>query len=99
MEHAMILEFPQAGERLVGLADVRAVREADPSDLTTTIKRMRGRGDLWITWVLMAYGGHCPSYAINILAFRERKFAHETIYFGGLREPLAWRVQRVEPLD
>jgi len=41
----VVLEFPQGGERLVGVANVRAMREAYPAAVTFSIRRMRGGGD------------------------------------------------------
>ena len=92
----VVLEFPQGGERLVGLVNVRAMREAYPAKVALTIKRMRGRGDLWVTEVMLTYDGKRPTHAVNIMEFRGGKVAHETIYFGEPWDPPAWRAQWVE---
>jgi hypothetical protein len=95
---AVILEFPQGGERLVGRANVKAMREAYPARLTASIQRMRGAGDLWVSELILTYDGK-PMHAVNIMEFRDGKVAHETIYFGESWEPPAWRAQWVELMD
>jgi hypothetical protein len=91
-----VLEFPQGGERLVGLVNIRAMREAYPAEVAITIKRMRGAGELWVTEVIVTYNGAKPTYAVNIMEFRDGKVARETIYFGEPWEPPAWRAPWVE---
>ena len=93
-----VLEFPQGGERLVGLANIRAMREVYPSVLTMTTKRIRGSGDLWVAENINTYDGK-PMHTVNILEFRDGKVIHETIYFGDPWEPPAWRAQWVELVD
>src|SRR5687768_6131619 len=44
----VVLEFPQGGERLVGRANVRAMRDAYPSGPALRTERIRGSGDLWV---------------------------------------------------
>ena len=94
----VVLEFPQGGERLVGLANVRAMREAYPSSLTMTTKRIRGGGPLWVAENVITYDGR-SMHAVNIMEFRGGKVARETIYFGDPWEPPAWRAQWVEVVD
>ncbi len=92
----VVLEFPQGGERLVGIANVRAMREAYPARLTFAIQRMRGTGDLWVAEGIITYDGS-PMRTVTIMEFRGGKVAHETIYFGAPWEPPAWRARWVEP--
>ncbi len=42
-----ILEFPQSGERMVGLANILAMRQAYPADVTLTLCRISGEGAHW----------------------------------------------------
>ena len=91
----VVLEFPQGGERLVGVANVRAMREAYPTSITMTIQRIRGSGDLWVAENVITYHGK-PMHTVNIMEFRDGKVTHETIYFGDPWEPPAWRAQWVE---
>ena len=90
-----VLEFPQGGERLVGKANIRAMREVYPSTLTMTIQRIRGGGDLWVAENVITYDGK-PMHTVNIMEFRNGKVVRETIYFGDPWEPPAWRAQWVE---
>ena len=87
-----MLEFPQGGERLVGLTNVRAMRDAYPSALTMTIQRIRSSGELWVAENVITYDGK-PMHTINIMEFRDGKVARETIYFGDPWEPPVWRSQ------
>ena len=90
-----MLEFPQGGERLVGLTNVRAMRDAYPSALTMTIQRIRGSGELWVAENVITYDGK-PMHTVNILEFRDGKVARATIFFGDPWDPPAWRaVDRV----
>ena len=70
--------FPQSGERILGRANLRAMREVYPSTLTFTIMRLRGSGDFWITGSVITYGGK-PSNTVTIMEFRDGNVAHETI--------------------
>jgi hypothetical protein len=94
----VVLVFPQDGERLVGLANVRGMREAYPASVAITINRMRGSGDLWVTEVIVTYDGAKPTHAVNVMEFRDGRVARETIYFGEPWEPPAWRAPWVEPM-
>ena len=94
----VVLEFPQGGERLLGLVNVRGMRESYPAHLTAAIQRMRGGGDLWVTELLLTYDGQRPTHAVNIMEFRDGKVAHETIYFGEPWEAPAWRSQWAEAI-
>ena len=97
--HDAVLEFPQGGERLVGLANIRAMREVYPSVLTMTTKRIRGSGDLWVAENIITYDGTKSMHTVNIMEFRDGKVVRETIYFGDPWEPPAWRTQWVELVD
>ena len=94
----VVLEFPQGGERLVGLSNVRGMREAYPAQVALTIKRMRGSGTLWVTELIATYDGQRPTHVVNIMEFRDGKVAHETIYFGEPWEAPAGRAHWVEPM-
>ena len=93
-----VLEFPQGGERLVGLANIRAMREGYPSPLSLATQRIRGGGALWVAEHIITYDGTKAKHAVNIMEFRDGKVARETIYFGEPWEPPAWRAQWVEPM-
>jgi SnoaL-like protein len=93
----VIVEFPQGGERIVGRANLRAMREAYPAAVTLTLQRLRGHGDLWVGESIIAYDG-APMHVVSILELRDGKVARETNYYGAAWEPPAWRAQWVEPL-
>jgi hypothetical protein len=94
-----VLEFPQGGERLVGLANIMGMRETYPASVAITVRRMRGAGELWVTETLVTYDGEKTMNAVNIMELRDGKVARETIYFGDPWQPPAWRAQWVEPMD
>lgn len=94
----VVLEFPQGNERLVGLANVRAMREAYPATVAATIQRLRGGGALWVAELLLTYDGARSTHTINILEFADGKVRHETISFGEPWEAPAWRAQWVETI-
>jgi hypothetical protein len=93
----VVLEFPQGGEQLVGLGNVRAMREAYPAQVDLKIGRIRGRDDLWVAENVITYSGEKSMNTITIMEFRDGKVARETIYFGEPWDPPAWRAQWVEP--
>lgn len=95
----VVLEFPQGGERLVGLANVRAMREAYPAATSLHIGRIRGSGDLWVAENVITYDGATSMNAVTVMEFRDGKVIRETIYFGEPWDPPAWRARWVEPFD
>jgi hypothetical protein len=92
----VVLEFPQGGERLVGLPNVRAMRETYPAPVALTTGRIRGSGDLWVAENVITYDGTKSMHTVNIMEFRDGKVVRETIYFGDPWDPPAWRAQWVE---
>lgn len=94
----IVLEFPQGGERIVGLVKVRAMREAYPAAVKLTTRRIRGSGDVWVAETEVTYDGGRPSHGVAIMEFRDGRIVHETIYWGEPWEPPAWRAQWVEPI-
>lgn len=95
----LVLEFPQGGERIVGLANVRAMRETYPADVAFALRRLRGGGAHWVAECVVSYDGGPPNHGVQIVEFRGAKVAHETIYWGEPWEPPAWRAQWVEPME
>lgn len=92
----LVLEFPQSGERIVGLAKIRAMREAYPAHVAFDIRRIRNSDDLWVMELVATYDGGSPYYGVAIMEFRHGKMMSETIYGGDLWEPPAWRAPWVE---
>lgn len=94
--HDVVVEFPQSGERIVGRANLRAMRSSYPARLTCITRRIRGGGEFWVAENVLTYDGGAPVHAVTVLEFRDGKVAHETIYGGDPWEAPAWRAPWVE---
>jgi hypothetical protein len=62
------------------------------------VKRILGKGDLWITEYTIIYQGR-PAYTVSIMEFRNGKVVHETQYFADPFEAPSWRSQWVQRID
>jgi hypothetical protein len=96
--HAMyvddaVLEFPQSGERFVGVENLREWRSAYPASTTFEIREVRGRDDLWIAEISVTYDQGAENFGVSILEFRGDKIARESIYVAEGWEPPEWRAQ------
>ena len=87
-----VLEFPQSGERFVGVENFREWRSNHPASVSFEFQEIRGRDDLWVVELTARYdqgrqlrGQHPP--------VRGDKIARETIYVGEGWEPPEWRAQ------
>ena len=99
-EHAIycedaVLEYPQSGERIRGRRNIQASRTAQPNAKRFTVRRIVGRGDLWITECIITYDG-VPSYVVSIMEFVDGGVARETQYFGDPFDPGPSRAHLVE---
>jgi hypothetical protein len=94
----VVVEWPQSGERILGLGNLRALREAYPAKLTFEIRQIRGSGELWVTEYVISYDER-PVYTVSIMEFREGKVERETIYFADPFEAPEWRSQWVERMN
>lgn len=93
-----VLEFPQSGERFVGVENFREWRRRYPASLAFEIRQIRGRNDFWVAENLISYDGGPWNFTVNILEFRVDKVAHETIYINQGWEAPEWRAAwRAEP--
>jgi hypothetical protein len=86
-----VLEFPQSGERFVGVENFREWRRLYPAKLAFRIREIRGRDDLWVAENLISYDGGPWQFTTNILEFRDGKVVRETIYISGGWEAPDWR--------
>ena len=86
-----VLEFPQSQERYVGKANFIAWRKIYPQTVEFKIRRIRGRGDLWVAETSIRYDGGPWNYGCSILEFRGDKVARETIYIGEPWDAPEWR--------
>jgi hypothetical protein len=101
--HAMyhddaVLEFPQSGERFVGVENLREWRSNYPAETAVDFREIRGSGDLWVAEISISYDEGPRNFGLSILEFRDDKIARETIYVAEGWEAPEWRAQwRAEP--
>jgi ketosteroid isomerase-like protein len=88
---------PQSGERTRGRHNIQ-MRSTQPSKKRFAVRRIIGRGDLWVTEFILTYDGK-PSYTVSIMEFKGEKVARETQYFADPFEAPAWRAQWIERMD
>src|SRR5580698_10792557 len=69
-----LLEYPQSGERLRGRRNIQASRVAQPNAKRFKVRRIIGRGDLWVTEFILTYDGQ-PSYSVSVMEFVEGRVA------------------------
>jgi SnoaL-like domain len=96
--HAMyhddaVLEFPQSGERFVGVDNFREWRSNYPASTTVEFREIRGRADIWIAEVSIRYDEGPWSFGVSILELRGDKIARESIYITEAWEPPEWRAR------
>jgi hypothetical protein len=90
-----VLEYPQSGERTCGRRNIQGQRTSQPSNKRFSIRRIIGRGDLWVTEFILTYDGK-PSYTVSIMEFTGDKVARETQYFADPFAAPAFRAKWVE---
>ncbi|HUB18930.1 MAG TPA: nuclear transport factor 2 family protein [Acidobacteriaceae bacterium] len=91
-----VCDYPQSGERILGRANLQALRSHHPGKPSGfSIRRMLGRGDLWITEYTIVYKGQ-SAFTVSIMEFRNGKVVHETQYFADPFEAPGWRSQWVQ---
>jgi ketosteroid isomerase-like protein len=96
--HAMytedaVLEFPQSGERFVGVDNMREWRSNYPARTSVEFREIRGRGDLWITELSVSYDDGPDAFGLAIHELRGTRIARETIYYAEGFEPPEWRAK------
>jgi SnoaL-like domain len=99
MYHAdAVLEFPQSGERFVGVENFREWRSSYPANTSFEFQRVRGGDDLWVAELTVTYDGGTENFGVSILELRDGKIARESIYVMEGFEAPEWRAQwRAEP--
>jgi hypothetical protein len=91
-----ICDYPQSGERIVGRSNLQALRSHHPGKPSGfEVKRILGKGDLWITEYTISYQGRL-AYTVSIMEFRDGKVVHETQYFADPFDAPAWRRKWVQ---
>ena len=86
-----VLEFPQSGERFVGVQNFKEWREMYPAKLEFRMRELRGRDDLWVAENSISYDGGPWNPTVNILEFRGDKVSRESIYVTEPWDPPEWR--------
>jgi hypothetical protein len=96
--HAMyhddaVLEFPQSGERFVGVENFREWRSGYPASTSFGFREIRGRDDLWVAEVTVRYDGGTQNFGVSIIVLRGERIARESIYVAEGFEPPEWRAR------
>ena len=100
-EHAIyaddaICDYPQSGERILGRANLQALRGHHPDKPSGfDVRRIQGEGNLWVTEYEITYNGRA-FWTVSIMEFRDGKVVHETQYFSDPFEAPGWRKQWVQ---
>jgi hypothetical protein len=88
-----VLEFPQSGERFVGVENFREWRSSYPANTSFDFQRVRGGDDVWVAELTVSYDGGPPNFGVSIVELRDDKIARESIYVTEAFEPPEWRAQ------
>jgi hypothetical protein len=95
-DDAVICEYPQSGERILGRANLQALRGHHPDKPSGfDVRRIQGKGNLWVTEYIIAYTGQAV-HAVSIMEFSEGKVVRETQYFCEPFDAPRWRSQWVQ---
>jgi ketosteroid isomerase-like protein len=94
--HAMyhedaVLEFPQSGERFVGVENLRGWRGSYPAEIAFGFREVRGQGELWVAELTVTYDGGVENYGVSIIELRGERIARETVYVTEAFEAPEWR--------
>lgn len=93
-----VLEWPASGERVVGLANRKAVYANMPTLPKVSNRYIYGTGDLWIAEATLTYGT-TPYNGILVFQMRDGKISKQTGYWAQPSEPPEWRSAWVERID
>jgi hypothetical protein len=88
-----VLEFPQSGERFVGVENFREWRSNYPAATEVAFREIRGGDDLWVAEISIGYDEAPKMFGLSILELRGDKIARESIYVTEGWEPPEWRAQ------
>jgi len=101
-EHAIyaadaILDYPQSGERFRGRSKIQAQRGGHPAERHFTVRRIQGRGDLWVSECTITYDG-VPTCSISLMEITDGHVSHETQYFADPFPAAPGRAALAEPI-
>ena len=92
----VVCEYPQSGERILGRANLQALRTHHPGKPSGfNVRRITGSGEIWVTEYTINYQGR-STFTVSIMEFRDGKVAHETQYFADPFAAPQWRAQWVQ---
>jgi hypothetical protein len=94
-DDAVVVEWPQSGERIRGKESLLALRKSYPAGVRFTMRRMIVRQGLCVSEYIIRYDGN-PVYVVAIVEFAGTKVVRETHYFADPFPPPEWRAQWVE---
>jgi ketosteroid isomerase-like protein len=101
----IVQEWPQSGERITGLDNVKAVNENYPAMTGTqpkpSFRKLSGSGDAWVLEGTIDYGNGIPVSWVSLVELRDGKIVKQTDYFADPFEAPAWRsrwVNIVQPV-
>jgi len=86
-----VLEFPQSGERLEGVQNIREWRRQYPAQLEFHLRRIDHRDDLVVTEYMISHNGAPWLFTVSIMELKNDRVAHERIYVTEGWEPAEWR--------
>ena len=96
-DEAVVVEWPQSGERIRGKANLLALRQEYPAGVEFEARRVVARRDLGVGEYVIRYDGR-PVHVLAILEFAGGKVAKETHYFAEPFEAPEWRSHLVEKM-
>lgn len=98
-----VQEWPQSGERIVGLEAYRKINQnyegATGNSPKMAVRSIVGGGDVFVTEGTIDYGDGVPVSYVGIAQFRDGKVAKLTEYFANPFEAPAWRADMVERME
>jgi ketosteroid isomerase-like protein len=91
-----VQEWPQSGERIVGVQNAIAINKNFPGGMPRmAIRRALGDGDLATLEVELTYADGSVYQGVSILELRDGKVVKETDYFSQPFDAPQWRAQWV----
>jgi hypothetical protein len=92
-----VQEWPQSGERIVGVDNALAIDRNFPGGLPSmNLRRVRTGGDLAVAEVELTYADGSRYLGVSLLEFRDGRIAKETDYFAEPFPAPQWRAQWVD---
>jgi hypothetical protein len=88
-----VLEFPQSGERFVGVENFRQWRSNYPASTSFEFREVRGDGDVWVVELSVRYDDGPENFGVSVYEFRGDQIARETIYVAEGFDPPEWRAR------